>query len=178
MKDSIPIEFSFTFNNADTPAGIKSRTMIFPTAPMFLDANYNQKCKVEFVGFGTDNNIPAETTAYIIFKGIRSNQFRLNKTLDAADALVEQEFVPTPLTLILQTHTGEPDEVNYGNVSVGTDNTIICDNLWGSSVELELRLTLKSGIGGDNNFALATGDANFSIVMRITPFSEEKCGCK
>ena len=179
MKDSFPIEFSFTFNNANTAAGLKSRTFIFPTFPAYFDANkYNQKCKVEFVGFGVDNDIPAESTAHIIFKGIKSNQFRLNRTLGAGNALVEQSFIPTPLTLILQTHDGEPLVANYGNLSVGVDNAIICDNLWGSSVEIEVRETFRCGIGGDANFAVANADDNFSIVMKITPISEEKCGCK
>lgn len=48
MKEYPPLEFSLQFN----PSVAETMKFRFPTAPVFLDNNYNQKCKVEFVSMG------------------------------------------------------------------------------------------------------------------------------
>ena len=179
MKTDLPIEFSLSFNLVDDAQGKISRTFIFPTFPSYLnEKTYNQKCMVEFISFSCDGALTAaESICYIVFKGIKSNQFRLKKTNNAlGNAIVSQEFVPTPLSLLIDTHTGALN-LNAGNISMGTSNPIICDNLWGSQVELEFREL--AGIGADinTNYAVKHGAVNIGVVMRITPISEEKCGC-
>lgn len=177
MKDEYPVEFSLTFNlGADARAS--GRHIIFPTAPFYLDAKtYNQKCKVEFVSLASDANVSAnEVTIYIEFRGVKSNQWRLNRTKDAANVLVSQEFVQTPLTCIFDTHAGGTN-INSGNLSIGSSNFVICDNFWGTQAEIGLKQTIGSGLGTDVNFAdVPAGVANITLLMRVTPFSMEK-GC-
>ena len=179
MKKDLPIEFSFTVNFNNGAAPLLSRNFVMPTFPAYLNQKtYNQKCIVEFISFSTDaaltNN---ESLCYIVFKGIKSNQFRLQKINNAAgDSIVSQEFVPTPLSLIFSTHAGAIN-ANEGNICVGTSNPIVCDNLWGAQVELEFREQVGIGEAADDNYKVKVAPSNCNIVMRITPFSEEKCGC-
>ena len=140
MKKDLPIEFSLTVNFNNGAGPLLSRNFVMPTFPAYLNQKtYNQKCIVEFISFSTDAALTAnESLCYIVFKGIKSNQFRLKKNNnDAGNTIVSQEFVPTPLSLIVSTHTGAIN-ANEGNICVGTSNPIVCDNLWGAQVELEL----------------------------------------
>lgn len=179
MKTDVPIEFSLQFSLADTALGLLSRNFIFPTFPAYLnEKTYNQKCMVEFISFSTDAGITGnEAFVYVMFKGIKGNQFR-SQPINTDDGLnlKKVEISPLPLTLIVSSHTGGIN-VNNGNISIGTSNPIICDNLWGSSVEMEVRETVAVGAQTANNFNIINGNVNCNLVMRITPFSEEKCGC-
>jgi hypothetical protein len=179
MKKDLPIEFSLTVSFDAGAAPLVSRNFVMPTFPAYLNQKtYNQKCIVEFISFSSDAALTAnESLCYIIFKGIKSNQFRLQKINNAGgNSIISQEFVPTPLSLIFSTHTGGFN-VNEGNIGVGSDNPIVCDNLWGSQVELELREQVGIGENSTDNYKVIVGPSNCNIVMRITPFSEEKCGC-
>lgn len=175
MKKELPIEFSLQFNLNNAAEQLRSRNFIFPTAPPYLNGkSYNQKCMVEFLSFSTDAALtPNESFVYVIFKGIKGNQFR-NAPINADDglSLVRMDLQPIPLSLIVSTHTGGLN-VNNGNVSVGTSNPIICDNLWGSNVEIEVRETIAIGGVAANNYNVINGNINCNLVMRVTPFSEE-----
>ena len=179
MKTDIPIEFQIVFSNAADPDGRISRNFIFPTAPAYFNANtYNQKCMVEFLSISTDGDITAgnESTIFIQFEGIKSNQFRLAKTLTANGLnLASQSFIPTPLQLNYTTHAGGVN-LNAGNVSMGTSNPIICDNVWGKSVEIKVYELENSGSTAATNFSPILSNTIVNIVMRITPFTED-CGC-
>lgn len=177
MKKELPIEFSLQFNLTASAEALLSRTYIFPTAPPYLNSNtYNQKCMVEFVSFSTDAAITGnEAFVYVMFKGIKGNQFRNHPiNTDNGLNLKRMDLQPLPLTLIVSSHAGGVN-ANNGNISVGTSNPIICDNLWGSNVEIEVRETSGFGGAAANNFNVINGNVNCNLVMRVTPFSEDKC---
>jgi hypothetical protein len=175
MKKELPIEFSLQFNLNNAAEQLRSRNFIFPTAPPYLnEKSYNQKCMVEFISFSTDAQLTAnESFVYVIFKGIKGNQFRTAPiNTDNGLNLQRQDLQPSPLSLIVSTHTGGIN-VNNGNICVGTSNPIICDNLWGSNVEIEVRETIAIGGAAANNYRVINGNINCNLVMRVTPFSEE-----
>lgn len=178
MKKNMPIEFSFQYN----PSVADSTRMRFPTAPAFLDADtYNQKCKVEFVSMGLNAVASVnETTLYLVFNGIPSNQYRLLPIKDGTD-LISREFINTPLTAIFYTHddgggTAGKGQFNNGNIITNGDAYVVCNSIWGQEVKLELREIVGTGLGGDANNVLITPNVNISVVMRITPITED-CGC-
>lgn len=179
MKKNMPIEFSFQFN----PSVAATTRMRFPTAPAFLDAEtYNQKCKVEFVSMGISAvSSVNETTIYLVFNGIPSNQYRLLPIKDGANALVSREFINTPLTAVFFTHddpsgASGKGQFNNGNIITNGGAYVVCNSVWGQEVNLELREIVGTGLGGDANNAKISPDVNISVVMRITPITED-CGC-
>ena len=74
------------------------------------------------------------------------------------------------------THNGGHN-FNNGNISMGTSNPIICDSVWGKSVEIKVYELEGGGSTAATNFRHILSNTIVNIVMRITPFSEEKCGC-
>lgn len=179
MKENTPFEFSLQFN----PSVAESMRFRFPTAPAYLDANtYNQKCKVEFISMGLSAAASAnETTLYFVFNGIPSNQYRLLPIKDAANALISREFVNTPLSALLYTHddsggTQGKGQFNNGNVITNGGAYVICNSVWGQEVKLEVREIVATGLGGFAQNSVINPNVNMSLVMRITPFTED-CGC-
>lgn len=177
MKEYPPLEFSLQFN----PSEADSLRFRFPTAPAFLDKNYNQKCKVEFVSLGVATAASAaETTIYIIFNGIPSNQYRLLPIKNAANALISREFVNTPLSAIFYTHddpsgASGKGQFNNGNIITNGGAYVVCNSVWGQEVRLEVREITGTGLGAQAVNQLNNTDTDISLVMRITPFSENDC---
>ena len=174
MKKYPPLEFTFQFN----PSVPLTQSFRFPTAPAYLDDNYNQKCKVEFVSVGISAALSgAENTLYIMFNGISSNQYRLLPIKDAANNLLSREFINTPLSAVIYSHdtlaaVGK-GQLNNGNVVTSGTNEIITSAVWGKEVKLEVREIVNCGIAGDAANLFKDTNSNISICMRITPFSEE-----
>ena len=174
MKKYPPLEFSLQFN----PSVAQTMRFRFPTAPAYLDDNYNQKCKVEFVSLGVGAATSAnETTLYITFNGVSSNQYRLLPIKDDTNALISREFVNIPLTAIFYTHDTSgataQGQFNNGNIITNGDAYIISSAVWGQEVNLELLEIVGTGLGGDAVSAKITANTNISLTMRISPFSEE-----
>lgn len=174
MKKYPPLEFTFQFNPND-PLTTNFR---FPTAPAYLDDNYNQKCKIEFVSVGVSAPLSgAENTLYIMFNGISSNQYRLLPIKDAANNLLRREFVNTPLSAVLYSHDNAAavgkGQFNNGNIVTNGDSEIVTSAVWGKEVNMEVREVINCGIAANDANLLKGTNTNISICMRITPFSEE-----
>lgn len=179
MKEYPPLEFSLQFN----PNDAVSMNFRFPTAPAYLDNKYNQKCKIEFVSMGASAVMSAnETTVYIIFNGISSNQYRLfpdKATIGGvANSLRSREFINTPLSCIFYCHEDPSSasgrgQFNNGNIITNGNAYIVSDAVWGKEVNLQVREVINAGLGADANNSLITPNCDISIVMRITPFTEE-----